>query len=59
MNEDQRFCTDVPVELRVLTDQMASGTISAVGRDRLDELLRDDANNLNYYLIYMDMCAHL
>ena len=38
---------------------MCSGMISAAGRDRLDELLRDDADNLYFYLIYMDLCAHL
>ena len=59
MNEDRLVWSDVPPELRDLTDQMSSGTISAAGRDRLDELLREDADNLYFYLIYMDMCAHL
>ena len=47
------------IELRELTDQMVSGTISAAGLNWLDDLLREDGNNLNYYLIYMDMCAQL
>jgi hypothetical protein len=48
MNEDTPFGSDVPPELRELTDQMASGTISAEGRDRLDELLGEDANHLHF-----------
>src|ERR1700677_3878697 len=59
MNEDHLFWSDVSPELRDLTDQMCSGAISAEGRDRLEELLREDAANLSFYLTYLDMCAHL
>ena len=59
MNEQHLFGSDIPAELRDLTDQMCSGVISAAGRDRLRRLLQEGTGNLYFYLIYMDMSCHL